>query len=93
MSGYCQFSGGEDIRIDSQQSILIVQGEIKGDDDGGVSPIYDGTSLQSVSIEAKKGEYDHEKLKYQHYAGFGYAVCKPIAPVQGIRHRELWDMV
>ena len=67
VQGYCQFSGGGDIRINTLQSILIVQGEIKGDDDE-VSPIYDGTSVQSVSIEAKKGECDHEKLKNQLYA-------------------------
>ena len=61
--GYCQFTGGGDIYLDAKQETLVVSKGCEGD--GSTTPIDDGTSISTISIEGGKGDYDIEQLKYQ----------------------------
>ena len=63
----CQFSGGGDIRISTDALSCVIIHD-KTEADGGSSPIYDGSTVQSLSVEAKKGDYDLKKLRNQLFA-------------------------
>ena len=60
---YCEFSGGGDLLIKTDNnSCVVVQEEIRNP---GSSPTEPKTAIQHMAIEGKKGEEDIEKLKYQ----------------------------
>ena len=66
-NGYCQFSGGGDLCLYSNSQTLVVKGltdeNDEKNDDGGLSPIYNGDSISTtISIEGKRGECSYEKL-------------------------------
>ena len=64
--GYCQFSGGGDIRLHGKLKDTLVINTALIEDVEGISPIYDGTlSSMTMTVEGKRGEADCEKMKCQ----------------------------
>ena len=74
MDGYCQFSGGGDICVHGANVTLVVNGLISEEEDeelspNKLSPVYEGTSTSTtLSIEGKRGDFGHDKLRNQLFA-------------------------
>ena len=94
-NGYCQFSGGGDLCLYSNSQTLVVKGltdeNDEKNDDGGLSPIYNGDSISTtISIEGKRGECSYEKLTYQLYANVVLAsVTKFIDKLQSYNEEDI----
>lgn len=58
--GFCQFIGGGDVHIRADAHCCVIVHD-KIEEDGGSLPVDEGTAVQLLSVEAKKGNYDLEK--------------------------------
>ena len=68
---HCQFTGGGDLLIESSDSLstVVISEGTSSDEDEETSPVRVGMSKSTtLSIECKKGDHEHDKLKYQLFA-------------------------